>query len=228
MTHCLFCFNPIYLKVTWSNVIQLAKRRKLCTHCEADLIKITGKICRVCSRMSPDILCYDCQRWQVYYNGDDPLQRNISIYIYNDMIKELISRWKYRGDYTLGHVFQSVVSLYFTQYFKSKQSEITVVPIPLSDTRLMERGFNQAEMLAQFISAQQSMVLQRQFSEKQSKKTRKERLISINPFKLQKPINIPVLLVDDIYTTGRTLRHAAELLKEAGCPAVYALTLCRG
>jgi len=52
--------------------------------------------------------------------------------------------------------------------------------------------------------------------------------MTVNPFNLVKSLNNPVLLVDDIYTTGRTLRHAAQLLKEAGCQEVYALTLCRG
>lgn len=70
-------------------------------------------------------------------------------------------------------------------------------------------------------------VFSRMFSEKQAKKSRFERIMMKNPFKQTEPFNKPVVLVDDIYTTGRTLRHAAQLLTENGCPEVYALTLCR-
>src|SRR5690625_1097913 len=78
------------------------------------------------------------------------------------------------------------------------------------------------------LPAENKDILTRIHSEKQSKKTRSERLSADNPFVAAKKVNKPVILVDDIYTTGTTLRHAATLLKEQGCPEVYAYTLIRG
>jgi len=94
--------------------------------------------------------------------------------------------------------------------------------------RLQERGFNQAEVLAAFLPIENRSLLTRIHSEKQSKMTRSERISTKNPFEIVGHINKKVILVDDIYTTGRTLRHAATLLKEHGCPQVYAYTLIRG
>lgn len=199
----------------------------MCTSCASSVVKLSGDLCRFCSRKSKEPICYDCQRWKAYYSGDDPLQKSYSIFQYNHAMQDLITQWKYRGDYVLGYVFQSVVTAFYKKHIEPLHKKIVVVPIPLSEERLYHRGFNQANMLAQFIDSEKADVFQRIYSEKQAKKSRRERIQMKNPFILKKSLHIPVLLVDDIYTTGRTLRHAAQLLKEAGCPAIYALTICR-
>src|SRR5699024_2348874 len=120
----------------------------------------------------------------------------------------------------LGNIFKESFKVAFKARFPN---ECVVVPIPLSNERMCSRAFNQADMLATFLPAEKEYVLTRTNTEKQSKKTRIERLTSTNPFKIKKP----VILVDDIYTTGTTLRHAAIILKSNGCPEVYAYTLIR-
>ncbi len=65
----------------------------------------------------------------------------------------------------------------------------------------------------------------------QSEKSREERLQMTQPFELkvskEKIRNQRVLLVDDVYTTGRTLFHAAELLYKNGAETVKSLTFAR-
>ncbi|GGK02986.1 hypothetical protein GCM10007063_26570 [Lentibacillus kapialis] len=140
----------------------------------------------------------------------------------------MISKWKYRGDYCLGKAFARDYYNAFNHNLSFMASGTIAVPIPLSKERMAERGFNQAKMLADFLPLKSEEKLTRTHHEKQSKKTRRERVTSSNPFHVTAAINAPVLLVDDIYTTGTTLRHAAYVLKKHGCPAVYALTLIRG
>jgi competence protein ComFC len=156
----------------------------------------------------------------------DALANNHSIYAYNDFMQNLIAKWKYRGDYQLGQAFKHPMMDAFSHEFLKKKA--VAVPIPLSEERLIERGFNQAKMLAHFLPFQSVEALNRVHGEKQSKKTRNERIFTENPFILNTPIKKPVILVDDIYTTGATIRHAAALLKEHGTPEVYSLTLIRG
>lgn len=66
---------------------------------------------------------------------------------------------------------------------------------------------------------------------KQSRKTRRERLLMKQPFTLcqsdKKLANQKICLVDNVYTTGRTLRHAAQCLIVAGALEVTSLTLAR-
>lgn len=140
----------------------------------------------------------------------------------------MITRWKYRGDYCLGQAFQKQVCNEFKQEFSFLTNNAVAVPIPLSSERLEERGFNQADVLARFLPIANTKALSRIHSEKQSKKNRYERISAVNPFRLEQTVNTPVVLVDDIYTTGTTLRHAASTLTEGGCTEVYAFTLIRG
>src|SRR5699024_607662 len=106
--------------------------------------------------------------------------------------------------------------------------EYCIIPVPLSRERLKERAFNQAAILAGFLTSEPLHALTRVHGEKQSKKTRKERMSAVNPFKSIKQLNKPAILVDDIYTNGNTFRHAANKVKQAGWPEVYGLTLIRG
>src|SRR5699024_12476772 len=102
-----------------------------------------------------------------------------------------------------------------------KKKQAVVIPIPLSAERTIERGFNQADMLAHFVKAPERNILTRLHTEKQSKNGRAGRIFAKNPFKLLERVNKPVLLIDDIYTTGTTLRHAAQIIFKHGSPGAY-------
>ncbi|WP_449355479.1 ComF family protein [Virgibacillus natechei] len=225
--HCLWCNSHIIPEVSWENLFILAKPKSLCQACEEELEIVQGGRCRRCSRISEDAICSDCKWWDEHTERDSIIY-NFSVFTYNDMMQDMIAKWKYRGDYHLGNAFKPYFTRSFQDVFKSLKKEAIAVPIPLSNERLVERGFNQAKMLADFLPVATKEIITRVHTEKQSKKTRHERIGTKNPFEITKPINKAVILVDDIYTTGTTLRHAGTLLHEHGCPRVYAYTLIRG
>lgn len=222
--NCLLCDAPMVSELSWSNLFSFSESSRLCRACIDMLYRLQGKRCTRCSRECDRDVCLDCQKWGTYYVQDDPLTYNYSLYAYNAKMQEILSRWKYRGDYQLGEIFQKAYSESFKRHFPSRA---VIVPIPLSQERLNERAFNQASMLASFLSGTAEPLLTRIHSRKQSKKTRKERLGTVNPFHMTQSIEKPVILIDDLYTTGTTLRHAATLLKYNGCPRVAAYTLIR-
>lgn len=225
--NCLWCDQEIILEMNWKNIILLSKPQQLCENCEGELEILTGKRCECCSRMTLDMICSDCE-WWANQNTPDPLVSNYSVFTYNEQIQAMIAKWKYRGDFILADAFKHQFIHSFRKRFSSVMGQMLVVPIPLSAERLYERGFNQAKVLADFLPIKNSELLTRVHSEKQSKMSRSERISTENPFKMNGEINKKVILVDDIYTTGKTLRHAAALLKEHGCSKVYAYTLIRG
>src|SRR5690625_69719 len=228
MHYCIWCDEEIIIDMSWQRLLNLRNRTYLCEECGGKLERITGDRCQRCSRQSANNICYDCIRWQQLFDMDDPLVWNYSLYNYNEFMKEVVVRWKYRGDYYISEMFRNSFAHQFKEIFSKQLNNLIIVPIPLSPERLFERGFNQAYVLADFIKHTVQEILTRIHSEKQSKRTRFERLTSKNPFNLKISINKPVVLVDDIYTTGRTIRHAATLLKASGCPKIYSFTLIRG
>jgi ComF family protein len=111
-----------------------------------------------------------------------------------------------------------------------------VVPIPLATHRLAERGYNQAEVLAQPLAEISNLnfankVLQRSHETvKQFELDARQRWDNLlGAFRVDSHdfAGANILVVDDIMTTGATLNAAAVALKKAGCSKVYALTLAK-
>lgn len=225
---CLWCHSEIVPVLNWNMFVFLRKRFHICKTCASRLEQLNGNQCIRCGRIATASICEDCRQWSHYYNNADVLTMNQSVFVYNEMIREIVTKWKYRGDYILGNLFRPYTDRSFRQYRRFLPKQTIVVPIPLSNERMEERGFNQAKMLADFFPLPQAEVLGRIHHEKQSQKTKKQRVRSKNPFHQINKINKTALLVDDIYTTGTTLRHAAEVLQQNGCPDVYSWTLIRG
>jgi ComF family protein len=113
-----------------------------------------------------------------------------------------------------------------------------LVPVPLSAQRLLERGFNQAELIAVHLSgfsgiAIDSLSVARTVHTPMHRAAmdRKAREMTVrNAFEVKRPKLISgarILLVDDIFTTGATASYCAKALKKAGAAEVNVITLAR-
>lgn len=258
--HCLWCSKKVETRTSWQSFISNASHQYLCFSCKSLLQPLPKNCCVRCSRPlsigGEHVECLDCRRWREKDNMGDTLEHNLSLYVYNESAKELISRWKYRGDAILALIFRTELRrLYLQKYW-----DHLPIPIPISDKRMLERGFNQSELLLSFLleplslveklsmiltrmkgkkreeipPAASSMLLRLMDEKKQSKKTRYERMMATeNPFRVNTKCSSTIkakniVLLDDIYTTGSTLRRAATELKSHGARSVRAITLFRG
>ncbi len=236
MPSCLICIVPLIYTDNWGKLLSLSNSPQLCETCSNKIEKIKGETCIICDRpfsnLAPEYRvgnkCTDCTKWHDELRWQDVLIKNRSVYTYNPFLKETISLFKFRGDHAISQIFKQDFQRTFKKHFNKKS---IIVPIPLSDERLYERGFNQAKVIAELLHLPTYELLTRIHIEKQSKKSRSERLQTTNIFHLKNEIHLvgaEIVLIDDIYTTGTTLRHAAELLKKAGALSVSSLTLARG
>ncbi|MCK6258684.1 ComF family protein [Fictibacillus sp. KIGAM418] len=237
MNYCLYCDEGFYETVSWSFVLGIAGEMHFCEGCSSSLERIEGEICEICGRsfsLFPEQYrqenrCNDCIHWEEDVNWRGVLVKNRSLYVYNDFLKELISRLKYRGDAELVMGFRQEFRKIYQHEFKG----FVVVPVPLSQERHYERGFNQTQLLAELLGVEVEHALERVLHEKkQSKKSRQERLeMKETIFELANNSKLvygkSVVLVDDVYTTGATLRQASRVLKEGGALQVSSMTLGR-
>ncbi|AJD92157.1 hypothetical protein JMA_28400 [Jeotgalibacillus malaysiensis] len=223
---CLNCHARMFEEIGWSDLFLKRMEDPFCGECRATLVKIEGVKCEVCSRAMKEAgICGDCEIWLKHPEYKDVLTSNQSIYQYNPALKDLLKRFKYSGDYALAGCFQKELIELLKPYRKS----FIITPLPVSDERLKERGFNQTEALLDCAKIKYEILLTRINTEtSQAKKLKSERHKGDNPFKSIKELNgEKIILVDDLYTTGTTLRRVAQVLKQAGAGEVRSITVGR-
>ncbi|TLS50566.1 ComF family protein [Paenibacillus antri] len=222
--------------------------RRICGACAAEVPWIEQVQCAACGRGEP---CPDCVRRETSF-----IVANRSAVQYTPFMKEWLARYKYRGSEKLAPMFGEMASY---AYGKLRETwgdvarGVTVRTIltfvPLSERRLEERGFNQAETMARYVASRYRVpvvpvLVRTRHTEKQSYKSRRERLESLErafalredgALELQRLLAegpLRVVVVDDVYTTGSTMQRCGEAIASAaadgaGALRVYGLTWAR-
>ncbi len=166
--------------------------------------------------------CLNCKNRAVTY-----FKFNRSVFVYNNVAKNLITRAKFRGEkYLVAFLFDELYKLYIN--LNLSIDLITYVPSKTNK----DRFYNIPELLAKKLSDKTAIPLIKTLecikTDEQKNKDFTSRQINVkNAFKF---INCDVkykniLLIDDIYTTGATINECSKLLKTHGAQTIYALTL---
>lgn len=137
------------------------------------------------------------------------------------------------------YIPKTLSNLFYQTYLNSEfQDADLIIPVPLSQKRLTERGFNQAEILASDLAKQTRLsfdktILRRKIhtEKRRAGMDRKSRLESVkNAFEVASPRLIEekiVLLIDDVFASGASVSNCAKALKKSGAKKVYVLTVAR-
>jgi ComF family protein len=107
-----------------------------------------------------------------------------------------------------------------------------IIPIPLHESRLAERGYNQAGLLAEAVGKQlgcavldNTLVRERATPHQVGLNAVERRENVQGAFSVKGKVVPRVLIIDDVCTTGSTLSAASQALREAGVEMVYAATV---
>ena len=192
--------------------------------------------CPLCKRPSEKVLCKDCDRQIAAYQfpqflqKDSPISPEIPLYswvTYDGAVKRAIAACKYENHPEIMEAIAEKMAIRWRQEPIANLKNIPVVPIPLHPNKLKSRGFNQAEVLARRFCDLTSLpcypkLLQRIKDTKpqMQTKTKGERqqnlskafAVSRIPRSSQKLDSDKVIILDDIYTTGTTIREAIAAL----------------
>lgn len=226
---CWLCESPISSR-GWVPV-----HHRLCRTCWFHWEKIDQPCCKVCGRGNGIIereYCSDCLRIP-----EEERIVNRSVLAYSEWSKQWIHLYKYQGKESLA----LPMGLWMADTVKKQYAEVRfsmITYVPLHPERLKMRGFNQSELLAKVIGKKLKLPViplleRRRSTQSQSKRNRRQRLRALeNSFhfreeSLDSSRNQTVLLVDDVYTTGATVRACAKPLRAKGIPQIYAITFAR-
>lgn len=208
----------------------------ICNSCRKLIIPVAPNecVCPVCERRALAGITHP--RCRAPYTPDGLT----SFFYYNNVVREAVRTIKYRFVRDIAQEFVGLIP--FSAYeIRSLvgASNTALAPMPLHISRLRYRGFNQAETLGDFIAKRlripikTDLLLRTKITTSQvEKRDRKERLENMNSVFAISPNLVAsqyknILLFDDVYTTGATMRAAAGVLKRHGVQFVWGVTMAR-
>ena len=195
--------------------------------------------CPLCQRSTAQEFCLDCTRQLQRCKLPNPsysFSGQLPVFVwgmYSGALKRAIAALKYENQPQLARP----LGYWLAQAWLNSplaNTQLTVVPIPLHTEKQSERGYNQAALIAQSFCQMTRLPLQQQGLERlrntaaQFSVPAAERVQNLamafqlgSGFRRHHPAN-PVLILDDIYTTGATSLSAAQTLRAEGI-TVYAV-----
>jgi len=171
--------------------------------------------------------CLDCQNHEKHFD------RAFAPVCYSGAAARLVQDLKFENKRYLA----APLARYMTDRFlKEDVAADVVIPIPLSEKRWKERGYNQSELLAEVIAHSLGLPLDVSSAQRVKdtlpstlleggRKAREENIQDAFVLKESDAVkNKVVIVVDDVLTTGATASEFSRVLKKAGASKVYVLT----
>jgi ComF family protein len=204
----------------------------------ADLSFITAPFCHACGfpfdfevTRAEEALCAACLK------DRPPFESARSALIYNDASRDFILAFKH-GDRTHAVVTMAPwLKMAGAEFWE--QEDVVIMPVPLHRWRLLRRRYNQAALMAKILGKVTGKkvlldVLRRVRAtptqghlkaNERAQNVKKAFAVLENRYHLIQGKSI--VLVDDVYTTGSTVKECTQALLEAGASKVFVLTLAR-
>ncbi len=200
-----------------------------CNNCQRNIILLSKPYCDICGipLHGKTGLCLDCQR-------ERPCYRKLRSWsAFDGPIQTALHGLKYRHNIGLGDALAQQLSSFVAGL---NWAVDLVVPVPLGQKRLSERGYNQVCLIARPLSlsmciayAPDALTRERE-TRSQVGLTKSERHINVRGAFHAKQTRVKgrvTLLIDDVATTGSTLSSCAAALYAAGAQDVFAVTIAR-
>ncbi len=211
----------------------------LCSNCYSKIKKIAPPYCNICGtpfhlKTEYHRICSDCQKNKPkYYSLYAALEYN------NEITMTLIHAFKYGKKYFLAQDLAFfMLEAARINYPGLNLKEIDfILPVPLHTRKKRERGFNQSELLAEYISEytnipyKTDILFRKKDTISQSNLDKNIRKKNIkNAFALNKPQlikNKKILLIDDVSTTGATVNECSKILLKEGSEKIQVLVFAK-
>ncbi|MGN1328704.1 MAG: ComF family protein [Eubacterium sp.] len=197
--------------------------KTVCHDCE-NLPIIVPPTCENCGKSKDDC---DCK------NRKNEYKRIVAPYYYEDKVVKAVHRYKESEMRFLSERFsRDIANSVNTQYSDISFDAVTFVPMRKWDER--KRGYNQSEILAEYVSDNinvpiMNLLVKTQRTKPQKSSTARERKVNVfGAFDVidKEYVNgKTILLIDDVKTTGSTINECAKMLKIYGAKEVYCATL---
>ncbi len=203
----------------------------LCAHCWKDYVFINEPLCKICGlpfEIQIDSLCLGC------LHKKPPFSIARSIFKYNEKSKKLIHNFKYHD--------KTYLSKFFAKMLLSKYKDIIVEAdlitcVPMHRLKRIFRMYNQSHLIAKDLSINSNkpfipdILSKVKYSKSQTFFSRNARKTNLKNTILctfpEQVLGKKILLIDDVITTGETIKLCARELKKAGAKEIFILSIAK-
>lgn len=218
---------------------------KKCAGCK----RVGSYYCQDCIKNSfqKELICPICTRFAIGGQTHPICKRKFSmdglwsLGVYQGTLKQAILNLKY---YSVSDISQTLVNLiieywarhtpFLLEMVKKDPENWVITSVPLHWYRQNRRGFNQSEVLGKLLAKNlgltyKNLLIRSVYTKTQVGLLQSERRKNIKGvFKInQDEQNLKIILLDDVWTTGSTMKECTYVLKKAGAKTVWGLTLAR-
>ena len=213
----------------------LSGDKLICDVCSERLVYADKNICIHCGKILKDrasTICKVCETSETYF------EEGRSVFYYNDAIKNSLMDFKYHNRRANAKFFAESIMRTLSDKLTLWNIDL-IVPIPVHKKKLIERGYNQAAVLAEELCKLSKCdwtdaLVRVEKTKPQKELTRLDRLnnlekaIMVDDKKKNLIKNKNILIIDDIYTTGATVSSSSKVLLESGASKVFFITVATG
>lgn len=206
----------------------------LCDDCAGELRKVAPPVCLHCGLPFPGLsqdrpnYCGRC------LSNPPPYSKARYAVLYEGGLRKGLLRFKYGGALYVSPTLAAILTDAFQASFVAEEFD-TIIPVPIHRKRLLDRGFNQALILAKRLSGtigipvDAASFVKTRDTAPQVGLSRSERERNVRgSFGVSRPAVIRakrILLLDDVATTGTTISEASRTLAASGASRVEVLVL---
>lgn len=213
--------------------VVLPRGQLICAPCMKKLSFVKQPLCKKCGKevitMETE-LCLDCSRHKRSF------QYGRALINYDERARYSMAQIKYKNKREYLDFYGEAICARYEGVIRRMEAD-ALVPVPVHPSRMKERGFNQAQVLAERIGEGMKIPVCTTLLTRNKKTLPQKQLNPMERLKNLEEAFVPgrktdqvnsVILVDDIYTTGSTIEACARALLKAGMKRVYFLTICIG
>lgn len=233
LQHCIELFLPPACLLCGGRLPAGADPAAFCAECCTELFPPEPGRCPRCATPSPfrgtiPRLCPDC------LDNPPPFDRVAAVGPYTGTLQRAIRRFKHHGQFPLELPLGRLLTEAAARGGGGVCPDL-LVPVPLHIGRLRRRGYNQALQLARQLGRQFDIPVdpfllrrQRATASQQGLDADARSRNLVGAFTVSRPVTGEhILLIDDVMTTGTTIRECAAALKAAGAAVVDVAVLAR-
>ena len=201
----------------------------ICDDCQAALPVIGSPRCHRCGNPGPNPCLCIAEATRIW-----PLDGMRSVFEFESPVREAILALKYSNLRSVGETLSGYLEEMLAQ---DDLAFDLIVPVPLHKRRLRQRGYNQSEVIARHVGKMTGTIVEAKTLRRvtyagpqaraASADERRTNVAQAFQFEGGSLVGVKIAVIDDVTTTGATLRACATALKRGGAAEVWGITVAR-